>query len=577
MAYASPTNTLFPAPSVVGYGANNRKLQDTQLGAHDDQTKADYGTAGATNPWILCKPQASNSTRQADPPPTTGQDFGYDALQADMNVSGVNGALSTDARWLTGDRTFHLSLNNSAADVAPGAGVWQIKVMEFKRDSAGALTNLSVTAKDIPLTAGNLPVGNIAMDITVTTDISATKFEVDEVYYVEFWMKGQGLAVTGRNVALGAGTAPAVGGQATSFACSLRIAFRRSPTTETTATQPAAATVSRVLVLGRTRTETLTVAETVTRIYNGSRTVTVTTPTQPTADTITRGGSGFNRSPSAETVGPAADTVTRIYGAVRSRTEALTPSELITRVFTGARTVTETVGTAADVISRIVNFPRLITVTVGAAADTIARVFSGARTRTETVGPAADTATHTFTGARTVSESLTAADTIARAFIGARTATVPLSAAADVVTRLVTFFRTRTETLSLSDTVARVFTGARTRTETVGPAADSATRILTANRTIGEGPGDYPLNDGARAIAGIVKDEDTGAAVSGVTVYLFRTSDLQYVGRSTVTDVNGNYSFPRDTGDSNTYFTVVATDGGAPPRHGISDQALVPA
>ncbi len=74
----------------------------------------------------------------------------------------------------------------------------------------------------------------------------------------------------------------------------------------------------------------------------------------------------------------------------------------------------------------------------------------------------------------------------------------------------------------------------------------------------------------------MVRDEDSGSPIAGITVFLIRSSDLQYTGQSQVTAGDGSYSFPRDTGDANPYLVLVKNDGLVPPRHGVSDEGLVP-
>jgi hypothetical protein len=264
----------------------------------------------------------------------------------------------------------------------------------------------------------------------------------------------------------------------------------------------------------------------------------------------------------------------------RSRSETVgAAADVISRIFTGFRTISEAVGAAADTVSRAGSgFHRTITETLTAATDAVARIYHAVRERTETVS-FNDTISRLFTGARTISETVgPAADTVTRIYNAIRSRIETLGPVTDTVSRIVQFNRTRNETLAaITDTVSRVFTGARTRTESLS-LSDLVSRIYHGNRTVGEGPGDYPLNDGRRSLSGQVLDEDhpNNPGIPNITVYLFRSSDKQYVGQSSVTDGSGNYLFPRDSNDPNSYFVLVTTDGNLPPAHGVSDDGLVP-
>jgi len=293
-------------------------------------------------------------------------------------------------------------------------------------------------------------------------------------------------------------------------------------------------------------------------------------------DTVSRSGSGFHRT-QTETVATV-DAVTRAFVGARVRTETLSPSDVATRIYQGARALSETVGAASDAVTRSYGAVRARSESVGAAVDSVARTVVFNRTLVETLAAAVDVVARVFVGARVLSEAVGAvSDAVARVFVGARSRTETVGPAADTVARTAQFNRTRTETFSFLDAITRAFVGARARAESVGPASDTISRVYHGNRTIGEGPGDYPTNNGQKAISGHIYDEDTGTPIAGVTIYLIRSSDLQYTGQSTVSAGDGSYSFPRDSGDGNGYLLLVKTDGSTPPKHGVSDEALVPA
>jgi hypothetical protein len=167
-------------------------------------------------------------------------------------------------------------------------------------------------------------------------------------------------------------------------------------------------------------------------------------------------GTGTNYARTVtETVGAAADTVTRVFAGARTTTETLAAAETISRGFIGSRTVTETVS----------------------SSQTITRALITARANSESVA-VSDTVSRVFAGARTISETVSLSESIARVLVLARTLSETLTAT-DTVSRLVSGTRTVTELVTFAETVTRLFVGARTITETVGPAADTVTRQIT--------------------------------------------------------------------------------------------------
>lgn len=95
------------------------------------------------------------------------------------------------------------------------------------------------------------------------------------------------------------------------------------------------------------------------------------------------------------------------------------------------------------------------------------------------------------------------------------------------------------------------------------PGQPSNGRSILTNALIS----DYPITTATatKAIAGSVTDS-SGDPVVGAAVKLFRSKD-DFCCQRMVSDGSGNYSFPRDTNDPNTYYVVVydVVDGASPP------------
>lgn len=88
-------------------------------------------------------------------------------------------------------------------------------------------------------------------------------------------------------------------------------------------------------------------------------------------------------------------------------------------------------------------------------------------------------------------------------------------------------------------------------------------------------PEDWSPNDGTKSIEGFVffhEPPNEGDPVPGATVTLIRDSDGLRIG-STLTDVAGHYSFPRDTNDPYTYHVEVRHTN----QQGLSEGGCVPA
>lgn len=119
---------------------------------------------------------------------------------------------------------------------------------------------------------------------------------------------------------------------------------------------------------------------------------------------------------------------------------------------------------------------------------------------------------------------------------------------------------------------------------TVGSAAGSASVTGAASVvlgtvgtvSIGADTPDWPATSPTKAIAGSVLHHETGAAVVGATVRLYRVSDGKLVQSSTTT-TGGAYSFARDTDDPYTYFVSADYDDSGTQVHGLTDRWLLPA
>jgi hypothetical protein len=97
--------------------------------------------------------------------------------------------------------------------------------------------------------------------------------------------------------------------------------------------------------------------------------------------------------------------------------------------------------------------------------------------------------------------------------------------------------------------------------------------MVALNRITSGGPTDWSPNNGAKTIAGVVRDS-TGVAYAGATVQLVRESD-GFVAATTTSAADGTYSFGRDINDPYTYRVLAFEDTGTPTQ-GVSARGLVP-
>src|SRR5256712_786574 len=296
---------------------------------------------------------------------------------------------------------------------------------------------------------------------------------------------------------------------------------------------------SRLFAGFRGLTESPTVSDAIARLFAGVRSLTET----PTiSDAVSRAFTGF-RGLTESLASTIADSISK--GAGKFPLESLVPSDVVGRVFTGFRTTSEDLAsTIADVVNRglvkslseVVSIADSVSRGVGkfplvslVPSDVVGRVFTGARSISDnSVSVVSDSVTRAFTGFRSTAESLVSAiadsvskaaakfpleslvpsDVVGRAFTGARSISDnSVSVVSDSVSRAFTGFRTTSEcrvsaitdsfikiirqsprsTLVPSAVVGRVFTGARSISDnSVSVVSDSVTRAFTGFRSTAE-------------------------------------------------------------------------------------------
>src|SRR2546428_801193 len=177
---------------------------------------------------------------------------------------------------------------------------------------------------------------------------------------------------------------------------------------------------------------------------------------------------------------------------------SVVPSDVVGRVFTGFRTTSEDLGsTISDVVTKgaakSISEADSIAVSLSKGAgkfpllsvvpsDVVGRVFTGARAISEnSVSAVSDSVTRAFTGFRSTSESLASAIAaivnrgVARSLLEAP----PISG---TTSRLFTGFRGLAESPTVSDAIARLYAVARSLAETP-TISDPTSRVHTGFRT----------------------------------------------------------------------------------------------
>lgn len=153
-----------------------------------------------------------------------------------------------------------------------------------------------------------------------------------------------------------------------------------------------------------------------------------------------------------DTTGPAADGISKLASWVRVASESYTTIDSATRLYSGGRPLSETVGHATDSASGLKQKLAGISEAVGPVGDSATRAVSLHRTLSESVGPALDAASKAWSTSRSLTETLT----------GSQSVTYAMGRVRAVV-----------ESQSASDALQRVLGASRAASESVGPAVDS--------------------------------------------------------------------------------------------------------
>src|SRR3989454_3318141 len=213
------------------------------------------------------------------------------------------------------------------------------------------------------------------------------------------------------------------------------------------------------------------------------------------------------------------DTMSK--GAGKFAQVSLVPSDVVGRVFTGARSISDnSVSVISDSVTKVFHGFRSTSESLASAIAAI--VNKGLVKSLSEAPPISGTTSRLFAGFRGLAESPTLSDAIARLFHGVRSLS-ETPTISDAASRVFTGFRTTSENLAStisdvvrkgavkslsevvsitdsvskgagwlaleslvpSDVVGRVFTGFRTLTENP-TASDSASRVFTGFRTTSE-------------------------------------------------------------------------------------------
>src|SRR5213594_977692 len=272
--------------------------------------------------------------------------------------------------------------------------------------------------------------------------------------------------------------------------------------------------VDRVFAGFRTLSETTTVSDVASRVFTGFRTTSENLASM-ISDVINRGvarslsevvsvaasvSKGAGKFPLLSVV--PSDVVGRVFTGARAISEnsVSSMSDSVTRAFTGFRSTSESLASAiaASVSKGAGKFPLLGVV----SSDVVGRVFTGARAISEnSVSSMSDSVTRAFTGFRSTSESLASA---IAASVSKGAGKFPLLSVvpSDVMGRVFTGFRTLSETPTLSDAASRAFTGFRTTSENLASAisdvvnkgvARSISVVVSIAASVRKDVGKFPL------------------------------------------------------------------------------------
>src|SRR5207245_1648127 len=162
---------------------------------------------------------------------------------------------------------------------------------------------------------------------------------------------------------------------------------------------------------------------------------------------------------------------------------SLVPSDVVGRVFTGARSISDnSVSVVSDSVTRaFTGFRSTAESLVSAIADSVSK--AAAKFTLESLVPS-DVVGRVFAGFRTLTEIPTVSDTASRVFTGFRTTSENLASTISAVVNK-GLVKSLSEVVSVSDVAGRVFTGFRTLTE-IPTVSDAASRVFTGFRTTSE-------------------------------------------------------------------------------------------
>lgn len=344
-----------------------------------------------------------------------------------------------------------------------------------------------------------------------------------------------------------------------------------------------------------------------------------------------------SRTPPAETLTSPTDTTTRVVAAVRRPAETTAFTDSTIRVASVVRSATDTHAGLVDAAAKTVTYRRSPSELLAAATDTIVRVTQTVRRTAETFAPATDNTVRVTALARRLVETIAVIDTPSRTTAAVRvpaemltttdltiravsvTRRIAESVAAitdiasrvtslkrtlnevlamtDIVSRLAVFPRATVETVTLTDTASRVYLANRNANDVIAVPLDNASRgfitsrqpsqtlpvlidtpskLVTYGRTVRYQfqPGDEPLVDVTKSIAGTVRTTDGQVYLGGATVVLFRTDTNIGVRVTTSSTSDGSYSFPRNSYDTFQYYVAAFITTPA-AQQAVSERNLV--
>jgi hypothetical protein len=203
----------------------------------------------------------------------------------------------------------------------------------------------------------------------------------------------------------------------------------------------------------------------------------------------------------------------------RTATEAVSSSESLARVFSGARTATAA-PTSSESATRVGVFARATT-DAPTTSESVTRVAGLPRSVSESPS-SSESAARVFAGARTVTAAPTSSDVATRAGVFSRAAS-DAPQTSESATRAGTFFRTTSDAPASSDATTRV--GVFTRTTSDAPqTSESAVVVKGPNRSASESPTSSDAVTRAGVFSRAVADATTGSESATRTLSAARTA-----------------------------------------------------